>query len=102
DILAHALHSLVWRAPLTLLGIQIQAFNDMQQPGAAENLLRNVLQAFLQVTGNIWHNELLRHCRLFHQNESPGTVDRRQPPAYHPDGQPSCKERQQYEPSPPS
>ena len=51
------------------IGIQIQLVDDVQQAGAAENLLRDAPHPVLQIVVHVGRDVILRHGGLLHQNQ---------------------------------
>ena len=81
DVLAHPLHLLVGRTLRVVTGVKVVLVDDVQQPGAAENLLRDALHPLLQIVVDVGRDVIFRHGGLFHQNQRARLVARRQHPA---------------------
>src|ERR1035437_6264269 len=69
-----------------------QLINDHQEARAAQNLLLNTGQPVLQVFIDVGLNIVLRHRRLFDQNQRARLIACRQNPAGSPDHKPPKKQ----------
>ena len=81
DIFAHAVNLLIGRCLGVRAWVKIELVNDVQEPGAAENLLGNALQPILQVVVHVGRDIIFRHGGLLHQNQGARLIARRQNPA---------------------
>ncbi len=100
-IFSHPLDQIVVAHAFPVLGIQTEAVDDAQQPGAAQYLLRNAVQLLLNIGVDIRNYVLLGHRGLLDQNQRPRPVRRWDQPARAPHHQPAKeKRRQKLPPSP--
>src|ERR1019366_8652540 len=76
---------------LSLLGVETHTFNDADQAGAAQDLLRDAVQLMLNVAFDVRDNVFLRYRRLLDQNKGAGTVGRRDHPTRSPHQQPATE-----------
>ena len=95
NVFPHALDHLVGRGVRMVARIEIQLFDDVQQPRPAQNLLRNALHALLQIIVHVRGDVILRHGGLLHQDQGGGLVAGGQNPADSPNQHPSHEERDQ-------
>ena len=77
------------------LGIEIELLDDVQQTSPAQNLLRDALQAVLQIIVHVGRNVILWHGRLLDQNQCARLVARRKNPTRAPYRGPYQEQRNQ-------